>query len=134
MVTQSLTIKADLQYLADVGAAIKALFTNVAITDEALYNIELSVHEVCTNIIEHAYEYDTSAEIDIMLTLQDDTQFRAVLQDTGKTFDPNAVSQPNFDALQEGGLGLFLVHQLMHDVQYQHDGKYNIWHLAKELE
>lgn len=132
-----LTIPASLQHLNVVSAALGAILSHAALPQTGkqnpVYQMQLAVHEICTNIIEHAYHMDSSRRITLMMWLETaPIQLHVhICDDSGLRFDASAVVPPALGEMQERGLGLFLVHQLMDDVQYaHHDGK-NIWKLSK---
>ena len=97
------------------------------IDDAFLYNIELSLHEICSNIIEHAYK-NTRGEISIQFTIDAQLpQLQIDLYDSGETFDQNRVTPPNLDEPQVKGYGLFLAHHLLDTVTYKRQGEFNHW-------
>lgn len=85
-------------------------------------NLELACDEACANVIEHAYGHDTSKEVIIRATIDQDT-LRIEIIDTGKGFDPASVPQPELDKLiaqrKSGGLGMRIIRQLMDEVHYE---------------
>jgi serine/threonine-protein kinase RsbW len=90
----------------------------------ALYQIELAVDEACANVVEHAYPGEKQGEMEVSCYL--DTQaFVIRVRDWGTGFDPNSVEEPDVDAPLEdrglGGLGLFLVRQVMDGVRFSFD-------------
>lgn len=129
--TITIQIPANMKYLNVVGAAIMALLEHDGSQDHA-YNMQLAIHEVCTNIIEHAYGHDSKKHLSLRLKLSE-TVFVACLDDRGESFDPKAVKSPNFDEPQVRGMGLFLVNELMDKVDYQCDADGNHWTLTKYL-
>ena len=83
------------------------------------YNVQLAVHEICTNIVGHGYSEHSSGRIKITLTLAKEPQILIIdLHDTGRAVDLSAIPDPNLEEAQEGGYGLFLVRQLMDEVSY----------------
>jgi serine/threonine-protein kinase RsbW len=132
-----LTFPADLKYLNIVSLAIGGLLEHAAIAADAkettIYNIQLAVHEVCTNIIEHAYKNDASQRVHLQMNLHPSGKGITIeLTDTsGSKFDTKAVSAPDAEGLQVRGYGMFLVEQLMDKVDYQHHADYNRWTLSK---
>jgi serine/threonine-protein kinase RsbW len=104
-------------------------------TVETLHAVELAVHEVCTNIVEHAYGEAPGGRIDVTLTLVE-TPHRYLtveLQDDGKPYDASRSAAVNLDEPQEGGYGLYLAQALMDEVEYKRTGDRNIWRLTKSL-
>ncbi len=134
-----ITIPADLRYLNIVGTAVHAYLerTDGVVEehiDDLVYNIQLAVHEVCTNIIEHAYQFDSNKPVQLSFYIsRSENVLEVVLRDQGNQFDPAAVVAPKLGTAQERGLGLFLVHELMDSVDYFHDGIWNRWTLVKKL-
>ena len=137
---QSLTkvefmLPADYHHLAEISAVIGVLCKQSPVfADETqtVYNITLAIHEICNNIVEHAY-FEKQGEIQICLTLDAAArQFIADLYDMGCQFDPSAVAMPDLSQPQEEGYGLFLAHQLMDEVHYERLGQQNHWHLVKQ--
>ena len=89
------------------------------------YNVQLAIHEICTNIVGHAYSEKSSGRIKITFTLEKDPPVLIVdLYDTGRAVDLADVADPNLDMPQVRGYGLFLVRQLMDEVTfYSQEGK-----------
>lgn len=134
-----ITIPADLRYLNVVGSAVHAYLERTDGVEnnhieDIVYNIQLAVHEVCTNIIEHAYEYDARMPVQLSFYVsRNENRLEIILRDQGNKFDPSKVVAPELGTAQERGLGLFLVHELMDSVDYFHDGIWNRWTLVKKL-
>ncbi|MCB8987612.1 MAG: ATP-binding protein [Ardenticatenaceae bacterium] len=101
--------------------------------DSLFYNIELAVHEACTNIVEHAYA-GISGRIEIAFTLSEEhRQFIIELRDRGQSFNLADVQSPDLEQPQTSGYGLFLVHQLMDEVSYFPEPGNNRWRLVKNF-
>lgn len=134
--TISLDIPAELQYVNILGASICAFLTNIEQLAEPatiLYNLELAIQEISVNIATHAYA-NAPGRINMSATLSyQPLRITIILRDQGTSFDPAGVAQPNFGSLQEHGYGLFLVTELMDEVEYQQIGGENVWRLVKNL-
>ena len=94
----------------------------------ALYQIEVAIEEILVNIGSYAGLSDDDV-VEIRCEVLDDP-LRAVIQflDEGIPFNPLAREDPDTspEALEErvGGLGIFMVKQMMDDVSYAYeDGK-----------
>lgn len=130
-----LTVPAQHKFLNVVGKCIRALITNesdVPEKDALIYNIELAVHEACANIVEHAYA-GLSGRIEVVFTLvEEPRQLIVELGDNGRSFDLSTVTSPDLDQPHTSGYGLFLVHQLMDEVDYYPEPGNNRWRLVKQ--
>ncbi|MDZ4716927.1 MAG: ATP-binding protein [Roseiflexaceae bacterium] len=102
-----------------------------------VYNIQLAAHEICANIVNHAYadKHMGEGRIHISLALYPwPLRFEIELQDAGESFDPAAVPTPQLQEAQVHGYGLFLVRTLMDTVTYTAQSGNNHWCLIKHLE
>lgn len=120
---------------ADASLKIAGLYKNlVAITDfvtewaraarlndRAVYAVQMSVDEACSNIIEHAYNGEGNGEIHLRCD-PIDAGLQVTIVDSGRSFNPELIEAPNLNAplegWGEGGLGLFLMRQLMDEVTF----------------
>lgn len=123
-------------YLHMIGPCISCLFKNAPAHsggDSLAYNIELAVHEVCTNIIEHAYG-GLPGRIQIVFTMrQDPRQMVIEMVDNGRSFEYASIPVPNPEEPQIRGYGLFLIQELMDKVDYHSNATGNSWRLVKNL-
>lgn len=129
---------ADTKYLIEISNEITTTCRQLPAlpsgskANDFIYLIELAISEICTNIIQHAYG-GKKGEITGRITL---LQHGVYLDfyDTGVSFDPSTISEPNANPHQlvEGGYGLHIVRQIMDVVTYnRHPERGNHWHLEK---
>lgn len=132
----TLDIPATLAYVHILSRCACALVESVANLAEPavnLYNLELALQEVAVNIVKHAYAH-SEGRIQMTLCLEaQPARLTILLQDTGASFDPTQVPPPKLGELQEHGFGLFLVRQLMDEVEYSHSARGNCWKLVKTI-
>jgi serine/threonine-protein kinase RsbW len=132
-----LEIPAAYGYLHIIGACISGLLeSELALPEKEItsYNIELAVHEACSNIIGHAYA-GLPGRIKLIFTvLENPGKIVIELYDNGRSFDFLSTPIPNLDEPQVRGYGLFLMQELMDQVEYcvKDDGNY--WRMTKNLE
>jgi serine/threonine-protein kinase RsbW len=129
-------LPARLDALAILEIKVQEVMEGLPDSDEirtAQYNFTLALHELCANIVNHAYG-EQGGEIEIVLTMElAPQQLQAVIIDSGKPFDRTAVSAPNFDAPQEHGYGIFLIEALVDEVAYYRLDTGNKWMLTLSL-
>jgi serine/threonine-protein kinase RsbW len=94
--------------------------------DTEVYAVELAVDEACSNIIEHAYGLNYGGEIECTCTTEND-YLTIILRDHGKPFDPSGIVKPDLESglakRPLGGLGVYLMRQLMDVVQFESLGE-----------
>lgn len=124
-----------LHLLSDCVVDMLRLVEGVDDFETLCYNIQLAAHEVCTNIIHHAYGEGDGGRIEIALCLDfaEAPTFTIDLRDTGRPFDPDGYSAPDLAEVRVHGYGLFLIRHLMDTVTYTPAAGQNHWRLTKTL-
>lgn len=106
--------------------------------DQALiFNLNLALEEALVNVINYAYP-DDGTEYPITLQVQSDaSRIVFTLRDQGTPFDPTGKEDADITLTAEerpiGGLGIFLVKQLMDEVTYTYSEGQNILSMVKNL-
>jgi serine/threonine-protein kinase RsbW len=120
--------------LAKIGDFVRKVAQDAGFESFAIYSIEMAVDEACSNIIEHAYAGEGKGSIRCTCTV-DDQELKIMLQDTGQSFDPSAIPQPNLsDNINEReahGLGLYFIRQWMDEVYFETTGTSNTLTMVK---
>jgi anti-sigma regulatory factor (Ser/Thr protein kinase) len=130
----TLTLHNDVQEISLLTAFIDTISEENDIDMMVSMNINLAVEEAVANVMKYAYQKGTAGEVRINATAADGLLTIAITDD-GAPFDPSQKEDPDVSLPVEerpiGGLGIFLVRQLMDSVAYQRaDGK-NILTLTK---
>lgn len=128
----------DLEQLAALSAQIGELLGHAPPLVEAEivhYNAHLAVHELCVNIIKHAFD-GGPGKFTLTLALDDDPwRIEASTHDQGHLrFNLAEWAPPDLDDLPVHGLGIFLIHRLMDEVSCTTGADGNRWHLVKRLQ
>lgn len=117
---------ADFKNLDSIRDFVGEVAEQAGFSSKDVYSIQLAADEACSNVIEHAYEGMSDGEIEIECDA-DEGQIRILIHDHGKEFDISNVRKPNLgDNLSErevGGLGVYLIHKLMDEVQFSSSKK-----------
>ncbi len=116
---RSLTFRhQSLRQLLDALAALKLQHPSLA---EALDELSMVMDELISNLNKYASPTRQPAEFELDLELLPD-RIECSLLDTGPAFNPFAAEEPNLALPMEerpiGGLGLFLVRQLVSNGRY----------------
>ena len=108
---------------------------NVPMAAEA--QIDIALDEIYTNVVKYAYGEEIG-EVTVRLDFSDDvSEVRMTVSDAGIPYDPLQKEDPDVsleaDERQIGGLGIYLVKQLMDEVSYEYRGGMNILRIRKIL-
>ena len=131
-----ITIPADVHSISKGIGPIVALLEDSEVDFKSLNKIEVALDELLTNIAMYAYAPGTG-NIDIDYDFEEPARILTiVIRDEGKEFDPTAKEEPNIalppSERQIGGLGLFIVKQVMDEIFYERKGGQNILTLKRK--
>ena len=132
-----ISIGNDVHEIAGVAERVDEFCEARGIGLKTAYAVNVSIDEVLTNTIDYGYDDDEAHRIEIALRKEADKLVVAI-EDDSREFDPSGPPpEVDFDATLEeravGGLGLFLVHELMDRVDYRRAGGRNFITLTKSL-
>ncbi|MCK9426490.1 MAG: ATP-binding protein [Ignavibacteriaceae bacterium] len=130
-------VKSSTENLGVIRQFVEEKASQSGIDKSIIDKIVLAVDEACTNIIKHAYNYDASTEFVIRVLISKE-EFKVLLIDHGKSFDPSQVADPDMPTYLKqrrvGGLGLHLMRHLMDTVEYHNlEGNGNQLILTKKI-
>ena len=116
---------------------IEELGDELGLSPEWVFNLNLVLEEAVSNVILYAYPKEEHETISLVAK-KIGHQLIFVLTDSGKEFDPTQAPDADITLSAEerpiGGLGIFLIRQIMDKVEYQRiDGK-NVFTLEKKLD
>jgi serine/threonine-protein kinase RsbW len=102
----------------------------------AVWQVQVALDEILSNIVTHGYEAGTDAFIDLTFVLAG-SDLEVTIVDDGPAIDPLAVDTPDLsgsiEARRPGGLGVHLVKGLMDRVDYARRGGRNWLVLRRRL-
>ncbi|MDD1696430.1 MAG: ATP-binding protein [Methanoregula sp.] len=126
-------IRSDSAEIPDVSARLESALHARGFSRDDILDTQLAVEEIITNIINHGYK-NTGGEIFITCRINPScAEIR--IEDTAPRFDPLSVPEPELDGSIEdrkiGGLGIFLVRQVMDEIFYRYENGRNILVIIK---
>ena len=133
---KSITLANDIAEISRLATFIEEVGEAFELTPDVIFNLNLVIEEAVVNVINYAYPKEEHQSIYLSANLHEDS-IVFVLTDTGKEFDPTQAPEADITLSAEerpiGGLGIFLIRQIMNEVKYQRiDGK-NVLTLEKRL-
>ncbi len=132
----TLVLKNDASELERVMSYVSELCVQKSIPPDIEYDLNLALDEMITNVAKHAYPKGGEHRFTVQVTMGEN-EFVARIEDDGIEFDPTQYPNPDLDApleeRKEGGLGIYLVRQIMTSIEYQHLRGKNVVTLRKKL-
>ncbi len=131
---ETLNLNNKVSEITKLNAFVKSATATLNMEIGLANKIKLAVEEAVTNIIDYAYQNGTEGNISVTIEA-DESRIRFILTDSGAEFDPTGVSKADTTLTVEerpiGGLGVFLVRNLMDSINYERvDGK-NVLRMEK---
>jgi anti-sigma regulatory factor (Ser/Thr protein kinase) len=132
-----LTVDGTLENLSRIGEFIEETMQLLQIdSQKSVHAFVLSVDEACTNVIEHAYDYNSAGQITVSCSLIGEN-FTVTIEDNGAPFDPTTIPEPNvnqgLDERKAGGLGIYFMKKFMDEVKYIRVADKNLLTLTKNI-
>lgn len=121
----TLNMEAQLDEIERIHAAVDILAEAEEWPPDLLFQIKLVLEEIGTNIVKYGYDEGSLEEIQITLTSESDCLTMEII-DNGKAYDPFVEAPPpDLDSPVPdrpiGGLGVYLVQQLMDEARYERE-------------
>jgi len=125
---------ARVENLPDLLAFVDRSCTDSPLGPSECYAMKLAVEEVCMNLIDHGYEPDKSGLID-MRSYAGADRLTVEIRDRARSFSPDDAPNPDLDSDWEerriGGLGWYLIKEMMDEIHYQSEDGENRLTLVK---
>lgn len=132
---KELRVKAEINNLDDVILFIGEILNNTLCTFKQRFAIEEAVEEIFVNISKYAY-YPNIGEALIKVNLEKD-YIEITFIDSGIEYNPLEKEDPDINLSVDdrpiGGLGIFMVKNLMDEVKYKYEDNHNILIIKKKL-
>ncbi len=125
----------DISELIQLNSHLEQLAEDWNIPEKPLFQINLAVDELVTNIINYGYE-GGQHKIILIFSLKDDA-VTIQIQDQGKAFNPLTMPEPDISEPTEkrkiGGLGIHLTKTMMDSIEYERIDDSNVVTLIKKI-
>ena len=133
---KSIILANDIAEISRLAQFVDEVGEEFSLAPDIVFNLNLVLEEAVANVINYAYPKEEHQNIYLSASLHDGS-IVFVLTDTGKEFDPTEAPEADITLSAEdrpiGGLGIFLIRQIMNEVKYERiDGK-NVLTLKKQL-
>lgn len=135
---KTLRIKNDIHELSTMSRFLEETGEVWELDAQLIMSLNLAMEEAVSNVIFYGYENDIPVEDAVVILLKrEKDNLTVVLEDHGKAFDPTDKPDPDLTLSAEdrpiGGLGIYLIKQIMDEVSYQRVGDRNIFSMKKKI-
>ena len=135
-IKRSLILPNDIETIPQLNEFIDLVAEEVGLDMSLTMSLNLAMEEAVVNVMDYAYPEGQQGNVEIE-AMTDGEWLTFVISDSGVPFDPTTKEDADTTLSAEerpiGGLGIFLVRQLMDVIQYQRDGDKNVLTLRKKL-
>ena len=133
---KEIKIKNHVEELEKVNQFVEEICEELGLDMELQMNLNLVMEEMVSNVIFYAYPEGTPEEIELTAE-SDGKELTFVLSDSGIEFDPTAKedADPDVNPMDRdiGGMGIYIVKNIMNKVTYQRlEGK-NLLTMQKNI-
>lgn len=121
--THEIRISSAKKNVKKIRQKVESIVQSMGFSDQECYNIKLAINEAHSNIIEHAYEGSEDERI-FYRFLEYEDRLVIIIKDyaTGKS-QKTIKDENHLDELEGSGLGVFLINEMMDEVDYRRTSK-----------
>ena len=126
----------DIQKIPQLADFVETIAEEKQLSQSLAMGLNLALEEAVTNVILYAYPDGADGLVDVEAILKEHS-IEFIITDSGVAFDPTAAPEADVtlsvDERPIGGLGIYLVRQLMDEVRYQRLDDKNILSMTKNI-
>ena len=134
---KSIILANDIAEISKLNQFIEEVGDEFSLAPDLVFNLNLVMEEAVVNVINYAYPKEEHEKIYVSARLHE-SSIIMVIADNGKEFDPTLVPEADITLSAEerpiGGLGIFLIRNIMNEVKYERIEGRNILTLEKKLQ
>lgn len=135
----SITLPADTSILAELRSFIFKIAADNGIDPQTLHALELAADEIATNVIDHvAHEMPCDIYCQCGINSEKHSIICEISWPSDEPFRPDILPQTDhirqrLESRQPGGLGIFLIHALVDEIEYDYRDGRSLIRLMKKL-
>ena len=138
VLSEKITLNCDLARVPELNNFIFSIGEKLKIDSSVIGQVQLAVEEAVVNVMNYAYPERKKRAFVTIKAMSDGHELRFVVIDSGIPFDPTAKEKADTSLSVEdrpiGGLGIFLVRELMDSINYERVDDRNILLMIKKIQ
>lgn len=136
IMARHLILHNNIQQIPQLAEFVETIAEEKNLDQAMAMSLNLALEEAVTNVILYAYPDGIDGLVDIEAYIHPDC-LEFIISDSGKPFDPTAAPEADVtlgvDERQIGGLGIYLVRNIMDTVSYRYEKGKNILIMIKKI-
>lgn len=136
IMARHLILHNNIQQIPQLAEFVETIAEEKNLDQAMAMSLNLALEEAVTNVILYAYPDGIDGLVDIEAYIHDDC-LEFIISDSGKPFDPTAAPEADVtlgvDERSIGGLGIYLVRNIMDTVSYRYEKGKNILVMIKKI-
>ena len=134
---KSIILANDIAEISKLNQFIEEVGDEFSLAPDLVFNLTLVMEEAVVNVINYAYPKEDHEKIYVSARLHEGSIIMVIAYN-GKEFDPTLAPEADITLSAEerpiGGLGIFLIRNIMNEVKYERIEGRNILTLEKKLQ
>ena len=126
---KTLNLHNDVNDVPMLGEWMEVTGEQLGLPMSTVFQLNLALEEAFVNVVDYAYPGKNGMPVQLNMDGKGETLIFTLI-DEGEPFDPTTLEAPDTSLPAEerpiGGLGVFLVKQIMDEVRYERQGTRNI--------
>ena len=124
LVRLNLTFAADPNAISDVVEGVLRVLKAMDCACGHEFELETALRESLANAVIHGCKGDPGKKVQVCVACDESRGMLIVVRDPGSGFDPCSLPDPLLaeNLFSEHGRGIYMINQLMDDVQFYHNG------------
>lgn len=136
LLTERITLNCDIGRITELNAFLQSIGERLKMDPSTLAQVQMAVEEAVVNVMNYAYPGDKNGFVTIKV-MSDGHELRIVVIDSGVAFDPTQKEKADTTLSVEdrpiGGLGIFLIREMMDSINYERVDGRNILMMMKNI-
>ena len=137
ILTETITLKNNVSDVPRLCSFLDSVYAKMNIEPSLAKKLRLAVEEAVVNVMEYAYSASRVGSIEVRV-MTDGHLLKVMIIDMGAPFDPTTIAKVDTSLSAKerkiGGLGIFLVREIMDSINYERVDDRNVLTLTKKLE
>ena len=137
ILTETITLKNNVSDVPRLCSFLDSVYAKMNIEPSLAKKLRLAVEEAVVNVMEYAYSASRVGSIEVRV-MTDGHLLKVMIIDMGAPFDPTTIAKVDTSLSAKerkiGGLGIFLVREIMDSINYERVDDRNVLTLTKKIE